>query len=114
VTQVKRDSILTGDFRLSSKVTLWLAGVEASRLEKCCPGNIDLGGALIVNEFLNPGRYRDVFSCGDPAHFEQDGMRIPRVAQPAIQIGTSCCRDMIAKDAPGNPRTAFPYFDKGI
>jgi hypothetical protein len=68
------------------------AGVEASRLGKCCPGDTDRGGALIVNEFLNPGRSRSL-SCGDPAPFERDGMRIPGVAHPALQIGTSCCRD---------------------
>ena len=36
------------------------AGVEASRLGKCCPGDTDRGGALIVNEFLNLVRSRSL------------------------------------------------------
>jgi NADH dehydrogenase len=65
-----------------------------------------------VNEFLNPRKYPDVFICGGLAHFEQNGNRIPGVAQPAIQMGKHAAR-MIAEDALGKPRTAFRYFDKG-
>jgi NADH dehydrogenase len=112
VTQVDRESVWIGDVRLPSTVTIWAAGVKASLLGKCFQGSTDLSGAVVVNEFLNPKGYSDVFVCGDLAHFEQDGKRVAGVAQPAMQMGKHVAR-MIAEDALGKPRTAFRYFDKG-
>jgi NADH dehydrogenase len=112
VTLVDRDSVSIGDVRLPSTVTLWAAGVEASPLGRCFRGSTARGGAVAVNEFLNPKKYPDIFVCGDLAHFEQDGERVPGVAQPAMQMGKHVAK-MIAEDAVGKPRTAFRYFDKG-
>jgi NADH:ubiquinone reductase (H+-translocating) len=112
VTQIDKDSVWIGDVRLPSTVTLWAAGVEASPLGKCFRGSTDRAGAVIVDEFLNPKGYRDIFVCGDLAHFEQNGERVPGVAQPAMQMGKHAAK-MIEQDASGKPRTAFRYFDKG-
>jgi NADH:quinone reductase (non-electrogenic) len=112
VTLVDRNSVWIGDVRLPSTVTLWAAGVEASPLGRCFCGSTDKGGAVAVNEFLNPKNYPDIFVCGDLAHFEQDGERVPGVAQPAMQMGKHVAK-MIAEDEAGKPRTAFQYFDKG-
>jgi NADH dehydrogenase len=112
VTQVDSDSVWIDDVRLPSTVTIWAAGVEASPLGKYFRGNTDRSGAVVVNEFLNPKGYPDIFVCGDLAHFEQDGKRVAGVAQPAMQMGKHVAK-MIAEDALGRPRTAFRYFDKG-
>jgi NADH dehydrogenase len=112
VTQVDSDSVWIDDVRLPSTVTIWAAGVEASPLGKYFRGSTDQSGAVVVNEFLNPKEYPDIFVCGDLAHFEQDGKRVAGVAQPAMQMGKHAAK-MIAEDALGRPRTAFRYFDKG-
>jgi NADH dehydrogenase len=112
VTHVDGESVWIGDVRLPSTVTIWAAGVEASLLGRCFPGNTDRSGAVVVNEFLNPKGYSDIFVCGDLAHFEQDGKRVAGVAQAAMQMGKHAAK-MIAEDALGKPRTAFRYFDKG-
>jgi NADH dehydrogenase len=111
VTQVEKDSVWIGDVRLSSTVTLWAAGVEASPLGKCFR-DTHRSGAVVVNEFLNPKGYSDIFVCGDLAHFEQDGKRVAGVAQLAMQMGKHAAK-MIEEDTLGRPRTAFRYFDKG-
>jgi NADH:ubiquinone reductase (H+-translocating) len=112
VTQVDEDSVWVGDVRLPSTVIVWAAGVEASPLGRCFRGKTDRGGAVIVNDFLNPEGHRNIFVCGDLAHFEQDGKRVPGVAQPAMQMGKHVAK-MIAQDALCMPRTRFRYFDKG-
>jgi NADH dehydrogenase len=112
VTQVDSESVWIGDVRLPSTVTIWAAGIEASPLGRCFPDSTDRSGAVIVNEFLNPKRYSDIFVCGDLAHFEQDGKRVARVAQAAMQMGKHAAK-MITEDALEKPRTAFRYFDKG-
>jgi len=111
VTQVEKDSVWIGDVRLPSTVTLWAAGVEASPLGKCFR-DTHRSGAVVVNEFLNPKGYSDIFVCGDLAHFEQDGKRVAGVAQLAMQMGKHAAK-MIEEDTLGRPRTAFRYFDKG-
>jgi NADH:ubiquinone reductase (H+-translocating) len=112
VTQVDEDSVWVGNVRLPSTVTLWAAGVEASPLGRYFRGNADRGGAVTVNKFLNPEGHPNIFVCGDLAHFEQDGKRVPGVAQPAMQMGNHAAK-MIAEDALRKPRTPFHYFDKG-
>jgi NADH dehydrogenase len=111
VTQGEKDSVWIGDVRLPSTVTLWAAGVEASPLGKCFR-DTHRSGAVVVNEFLNPKGYSDIFVCGDLAHFEQDGKRVAGVAQLAMQMGKHAAK-MIEEDTLGRPRTAFRYFDKG-
>jgi NADH dehydrogenase len=112
VTRVERDSVWIGDVRLPSTVTLWAAGVEASPLGRCFQGSTDRGGAVLVNKYLNPNGYPNIFVCGDLAHFEQDGKRVAGVAQPAMQMGKHAAK-MIAEDDVGKARSAFRYFDKG-
>jgi NADH:ubiquinone reductase (H+-translocating) len=112
VTHVDSESVWIGDVRLPSTVTIWAAGVAASPLGRCLPGSTDRSGAVVVNEFLNPKGYSEIFVCGDLAHVEQDGKRVAGVAQAAMQMGKHAAK-MIAEDALGKPRTAFRYFDKG-
>jgi NADH dehydrogenase len=112
VTQVDDRAVWIGDLRVPSTVTLWAAGVKASPLGQYFPESTDKSGSVFVDDFLNPKGYPNVFVCGDLAHFEQNGTRVPGVAQPALQMGNHTAQ-MIACDLVGRPRVAFRYFDKG-
>ena len=98
--------------RIESAVTLWAAGVQASPLGKMIGAPMDRRGCVIVDNHLNPPGLPEVFILGDLAHFEQDGLQIPGVAQPAMQMGDHLGK-IIAADLEGKARPAFRYFDKG-
>jgi len=98
--------------RIESAVTLWAAGVQASPLGKMIGAPMDRRGCVIVDNHLNPAGLPEVFILGDLAHFEQDGLQIPGVAQPAMQMGDHI-GEMIGADLKGAKRPPFRYFDKG-
>ena len=112
VTDVQPGYVIAGGVKINSVVTLWAAGVAASPLGKMLGAPTDRGGATIVDRYLNPPGHREIFVCGDLAHVEENGRRLPGVAQPAMQMGDHAAR-MIGQDMAGKPRTAFHYFDKG-
>ncbi len=102
--------------RIDAVVTLWAAGVQASPLGKllcAVPGvELDRRGCVLVDAHLNPAGLPSVFVLGDLAHFEQDGLQVPGVAQPAMQMGDHIGK-IIAADLKGAERPPFRYFDKG-
>jgi NADH dehydrogenase len=112
ITDVQPGYVAAGDRRLESVVTLWAAGVQASPLGKLLGVEADRRGCVMVDRFLNPAGYKEIFVCGDLAHFEQDGKQVPGVAQPAMQMGDHVGK-MIGEDLNRAPRTPFHYFDKG-
>ncbi len=112
VTDIKPGYVVIGDERVDAVVTLWGAGVAPSPLGKILGVPTDKKGSVFVDDYLNPQGYRNVFVCGDLSYFEQDGKRVPGVAQPAMQMGRHAAR-MVLQDLQGRPRTAFRYFDKG-
>ncbi|MGB6973727.1 MAG: NAD(P)/FAD-dependent oxidoreductase [Terracidiphilus sp.] len=102
----------SGPTRIDAAVTLWAAGVQASRLGGLLGCPVDHRGCVLVSDRLNPPGLNEVFVLGDMAHLEQDGHAIPGVAQPAMQMGDFVGR-AIAADLAQKPRPAFRYFDKG-
>ena len=112
VTDIQPGYVMVGDEKIDSLVTLWGAGVAPSPVGKLLGVPTDKKGSVPVDKYLNPPGYREVFICGDLAVFEQDGKRIPGVAQPAMQMGLHAAK-MIQQDIDGRPRTSFRYFDKG-
>ncbi|HWZ12085.1 MAG TPA: NAD(P)/FAD-dependent oxidoreductase [Acidobacteriaceae bacterium] len=112
VTDVQPGYVRVGDERINSVVTLWAAGVQASPLGKLLGCPTDKRGAVIVDSYLNPPGYTNVFVCGDLAHVEENGRQLPGVAQPAMQMGDHVAR-MVRQDLDKKPRTPFHYFDKG-
>ncbi len=112
VTDIQPGYVMVGDKRYESVVTLWGAGVAPSPLGKLLGVPVDQKGSVPVDKFLNPSGYRNVFVCGDLASVEQDGKKVPGVAQPAMQMGVHAAR-MIRQDLLERPRTQFRYFDKG-
>jgi NADH dehydrogenase len=112
VMEVKPGYVVVGGKRINAVVTLWAAGVQASPLGKMLGTPTDKRGCTIVDPYLNPPNYSDIFVCGDLAHVEENGRQVPGVAQPAMQMGKHAAK-MIAQDMAGKPRTTFHYFDKG-
>ncbi len=112
VTNVEAGWVMVGEERIDAAVVLWAAGVAASPLGRMLGVPVTKRGAVPVNAELNPEGLREVFVCGDLAHFEQDGHAVPGVAQPAMQMGRHAAR-VIAADLAGRPRPGFRYFDKG-
>ncbi len=98
--------------RFEAAVTLWAAGIQASPLGKLLGAPLDRRGCVLVDDQLNPPALPEVFILGDLAHFEQDGLQVPGVAQPAMQMG-DCVGRIIAADLADEPRPAFRHFDKG-
>lgn len=98
--------------RIDTLVTLWAAGVQASPLGKMLGVPMNRKGSVIVDEYLNPPGYRNIFICGDLADVTEKGRQVPGVAQPAMQMGTQAAH-MIEADLEGRPRKPFHYFDKG-
>lgn len=112
VTDVQPGYVVAGDKKIDSVVTLWAAGVQASPLGKMLDAPVDRRGAILVDAYLNPPGFSEIFICGDLAHVVENGRQIPGVAQPAIQMGEYSARQILA-DLKGQPRTKFHYFDKG-
>jgi NADH dehydrogenase len=118
VTDIQPGYVMIGDERIDSVCTLWAAGVQASPLGKLLGAQTDKRGSVLVDDFLNPkmpdgSLLRNVFVCGDLAHFEQNGKPVPGVAQPAMQMGDFSAK-RIGQAIAGKLETKpFRYFDKG-
>ncbi len=112
VTDIQPGYVVVEGKRIDSVVTLWGAGVAPSPLGRLLGTPVDKKGNVLVDAFLNVEGHGNVFVCGDLSHIEQDGKRVPGVAQPAMQMGTHAAR-LILLDLDRRPRTAFRYFDKG-
>jgi NADH dehydrogenase len=119
VTDVQPGYVMVGDERIEAVVTLWAAGVQASPLGKLLGLETDRRGCVLVDEHLNPHGHKEIFVCGDLAHFEQDGKQVPGVAQPAMQMGDFVARRIARLTARGlgsdgtGVEQGFRYFDKG-
>ena len=112
VTDIQPGYVVVGDKHVDAVVTLWGAGVAPSPLGKLLGVPVDKKGNVLVDQYLNAGSHGNVFVCGDLSHVEQDGQRVPGVAQPAMQMGTHAAK-LILLDLDQRPRRPFRYFDKG-
>jgi NADH dehydrogenase len=120
VTDIQPGYVMVGDEKIESVCTLWAAGVAPSPLGKmlaAMPGvELDRKGCVMVDEHLNPGGHKEIFVCGDLAHFEQDGKQVPGVAQPAMQMGNYAAARiglLVQDPAAAAKQKPFRYFDKG-
>lgn len=112
VEDIQPGYIVVNKQRVDAVVMLWGAGVQASPLGKTLGLPVDNKGCVIVDEFLNPAGRKNIFVLGDLAHAEENGKRVPGVAQPAMQMGDFAART-IGDDLAGRARKKFHYFDKG-
>jgi NADH:ubiquinone reductase (H+-translocating) len=112
VEDIQPGYIVVNKQRVDAVVMLWGAGVQASPLGKTLGLPVDNKGCVMVDEFLNPAGRKNIFVLGDLAHVEENGKRVPGVAQPAMQMGDFAART-IGGDLAGRARKKFHYFDKG-
>ncbi|MFL6452330.1 MAG: NAD(P)/FAD-dependent oxidoreductase [Bryobacteraceae bacterium] len=112
VEDVQPGYLVVNKERVDAVVMLWGAGVQASPLGRTLGLPVDNKGCVLVDESLNPAGYKNIFVLGDLAHVEENGTRVPGVAQPAMQMGDFAART-IGDDLAGRPRKRFHYFDKG-
>jgi NADH dehydrogenase len=113
VTGVDAQGVQVGKERIDTDTVLWGAGVRASELGKCVPGEHDGQGHVLVDPQLNPPGHPEIFVLGDLARAKDaQGKPLPGVAPVAMQQGNYAARTILAELA-GKPRKPFVYNDKG-
>jgi NADH dehydrogenase len=113
VTDIQPGYVMVGNERIDSVVTLWAAGVQASPLGKMLGVELDKKGAVVVDERLHPANHPEIFICGDLAHVMSDGVLVPGVAQPAMQMGEYAGKSIALEVRGGRMAKPFHYWDKG-
>jgi len=113
VDEIDDDGVTVAGERIASKTVIWTAGVAPSPAGKWLNVATDHAGRVHVEPDLSVPQHPDIFVIGDTASLDQDGKRLPGVAQVAMQqgryVGTLLHRRIVAKCAP----PPFRYFDKG-
>jgi NADH:ubiquinone reductase (H+-translocating) len=106
-------------FRITTRNTMWSAGVQASalgkRLAERTGAATDRSGRVMVQPDLSIAGYPDVYVVGDLANFtHQTGKPLPGVAQVAMQGGKFVAKHILRK-LRGEPTNtaAFKYLDLG-
>jgi NADH dehydrogenase len=113
VTDVGANSIMAGGERLEPSVTLWAAGVAASKLGRTLGAPVDRAGRVIVQRDLTVPGHPEVAVIGDLASFIPDGGRpLPGVAQVAIQQGRHAAAN-ISRALAGESLVPFHYRNLG-
>jgi NADH dehydrogenase len=73
---------------------------------------VDRVGRVLVRPDLTVPGCDDVYVVGDLAHFEQDGVLLPGVAQVAMQQGTHAVENILRRFG-NQPLRDFRYHDLG-
>lgn len=116
VTNVREGAL---DFKdgstLEAAAIIWAAGVAASPLTKWLGVPTDRGGRVTPEADLSLPGMPDIFVAGDiVAMKDRDGKIVPGVAPAATQMGAHIAKIWKQElNAPGKPRPAFAYWDKG-
>jgi NADH dehydrogenase len=103
--------------RIPTRTVLWAAGVRANPLvgllakRTACP--LDRAGRVIVHEDCSILGHPEIFVIGDLAHFEQDGVLLPGVAQVAMQQAKYVSRLIVSRRLYGRELPSFRYIDLG-
>lgn len=113
VTAISHDCVHLGDERIASRTVFWAAGNRGSSLSKAFPTCVDAASHVKVQPDLSLEGHPEIFVAGDQAFIsDASGRPIPRVAQPAIQMGTCAGRNII-RDLKHEERQAFRYQTHG-
>ncbi len=117
---IRADEVQIGGQLVRAGVVLWAAGVTANPLGRKLGAETDRGGRVLVAPDLSVPGHPEVFVIGDLAALtDVNGVRVPGVAQAAVQMGGHVGRIIrhearVARNA-AEPatRSAFAYVDKG-
>ena len=113
VTRIDSHGVEAGKERVEAATVLWAAGVKANDLAKSLELPLDRQGRLLVDTYLHPVGFNEVFVAGDVAHCNNEaGEALPGMAPVAIQQGRYIAR-AIRKDLKNLNPKPFIYRDKG-
>ena len=113
VTHIDADCVKLGDETIPTSTVLWAAGVEASRLGKSLPVELDRAGRIPIEADLSMKQFPYIFVAGDQANFTgEDGRPLPGMAPVAMQQGRYLGKLLLARDS-GKDVGGFKYTDKG-
>ncbi|HET7041223.1 MAG TPA: FAD-dependent oxidoreductase, partial [Gemmatimonadales bacterium] len=113
VTEIQREKVVAGGWKIPTHTVVWAAGNIASPLLKSLGSPLDRQGRAIVGPDCTIPGHPEVFVLGDAAAFDHHGEGpVPGVCPAAIQMGRYAAR-AIADDRARRPRRPFHYRDKG-
>lgn len=115
ILEEKADEALFTDMRMKTKTLIWTAGVRPQKLYASTKGlTYEKNGKVIVDEFLRPLGYENIFVIGDAASTQYSGM-----AQTALRDGISVAENIgriiegtpLAPSVPKRPIALLPIGD---
>jgi NADH dehydrogenase len=113
VTDISDGLVRLGDQTIASRTVFWAAGNRGSSLSRTFPDCVDKAWHVKVSPDLSLPGHPEIFVAGDQAAISNaDGKPVPRVAQPAIQMG-KCAGKNVFADLLGKERTPFRYVTHG-
>ncbi|HEX6315673.1 MAG TPA: NAD(P)/FAD-dependent oxidoreductase [Gemmatimonadaceae bacterium] len=113
VTGISDGLVTLGEEQIASRTVFWAAGNRGSSLSRTFPDCVDGAGHVRVSADLSLPGHPEIFVVGDQAAITNaEGKPVPRVAQPAIQMGKRAGRN-IYNDLLGKERSAFRYQTHG-
>lgn len=115
VTHIAPDSVELADDRISTRTSIWAAGVQASQAAKWLGAEADHAGRVKVTERLTLPDRPEVFVIGDTALVtDRKGRAVPGLAPAAKQQGDYAGRAIrAALTSASRPIGAFRYRDYG-
>ncbi|MGH9658651.1 MAG: NAD(P)/FAD-dependent oxidoreductase, partial [Bryobacteraceae bacterium] len=96
VTEITEGAVHLGDERIASRTVFWAAGNRGSSLSKTFPTVVDKASHVKVSADLSLPGHPEIFVVGDQAAInDAAGKPVPRVAQGAMQMGTSAGKNIV-------------------
>jgi NADH:ubiquinone reductase (H+-translocating) len=113
VTHIDEKCVKLGDELIHTSTVLWAAGVEASRLGKSLPVELDRAGRVPIEADLSMKQFPFIFVAGDQANCKgKNGEALPGMAPVAMQQGRFLAKLLVAREK-GKDIGNFKYVDKG-
>src|SRR5262249_36505671 len=98
--------------RIDAQTVLWAAGVAASPLATSLGVDLDRVGRVHVEPTLQVPGHPEIFVVGDLCALDEDGKRLPGVAEVPKQEGGHAAKNVLAIMR-GDKATAFRYRNYG-
>jgi NADH:ubiquinone reductase (H+-translocating) len=113
VQTIDDEGVVIGSERILARTVVWTAGVAPSPAGKWLGAAMDRAGRVMIQPNLTVPEHPEIFVIGDTAALDQDGKRLPGVAQVAIQQGRYTAKSIFRRVIGHSPLPPFRYFDKG-
>jgi NADH:ubiquinone reductase (H+-translocating) len=113
VTRITPEAVYVGETVISTRTTLWAAGVAASPLARSLGVPLDRSGRVLVEPDLTVPGHPEAYVVGDLAAFTHQGERpLPGLAAVAIQEGRAAAEN-VRRSVRGQRHKRFRYVDRG-